>query len=145
MVSYWDSSAIIPLLIREPDTEQREAELRKIEQMVTWWGSSVEITSALARREREGILADKQLDQAKIRLQRLKEQWTRVMPVEAVLRRAERLLWLHPLRSADALQLAAALCACQENTQAAAFHCADLRLLEAAGKEGFTLFKPNRG
>ncbi len=42
MVSYWDSSAIIPLLIREPDTEQREAELRKIEQMVTWWGSSAE-------------------------------------------------------------------------------------------------------
>lgn len=137
MVSYWDTSAIVPLLVREADSKQREKELSANGPMVTWWGTSLEISSALARRHREDILNKRQLDQAKDRLQALQKQWIRVMPVEPLIRRADRLLWLHPLRAADAFQFAAAMIACHEDTQRCLFHCADQRLLEAATREGF--------
>ncbi len=143
MVNYWDSSAIVPLLVREPDTEQREGELRESGPLVTWWGTSTELTSALARRNRENILVGQQLDRGKARLRALQAQWIRVTPVEPLSRRAERLLWLHPLRAADAFQLAAALLACREDTQQCVFHCADIRLLEAAGREGFEIKGPS--
>jgi predicted nucleic acid-binding protein len=142
MVSYWDSSAILPLLARETDSEQRQTELLENGPMVTWWGTSAELTSALARRHREGILVGPQLASARARLKVLQEQWTRVMPVEPLIRRAERLLWLHPLRSADAFQLAAALLACREDPQQCFFHCAAQRLLAAACKEGFQIKGP---
>jgi len=51
--------------------------------------------------------------------------------------RAARLLSLHPLRAADALQLAAALVWCRERTAEAPFVCLDDRLRLAAAREGF--------
>lgn len=137
MVSYWDTSAVVALLVREPDTRAREAELRSISQMVTWWGTILEARSALERRKREGALSGKQFDHATDRLNALRSQWTVVRPSDAILARAERLLRLHPLRASDALQLAAALLACAEAPENHRFHCADLRLCEAARKEGF--------
>ncbi len=105
--------------------------------MVVWWGTPVEITSALARRNREDQLVGLSLAQARRRLSVLREQWVRVMPVDSLIHRAERLLWVHSLRSADAQQLAAALIACEEDTRESVFHCADRRLREAAEREGF--------
>ena len=52
-MKFWDASAIVPLLIEEP---QREAMLTLLEQddvMLVWWATPVECTSAIARRERE--------------------------------------------------------------------------------------------
>jgi hypothetical protein len=43
----------------------------------------------------------------------------------------------HPLRGADALQLAAALVWCDEAPQGDTFVCLDERLKEAARREGF--------
>jgi predicted nucleic acid-binding protein len=143
MVSYWDSSAIVPLLAREADSDQREDELRQDGPMVTWWGTSTELTSAMARRHRAGLLTGIDLDRAKARLQALQDQWIRVLPVEPLIHRAERLLWLHPLRAADAFQLAAALLACREDTRKCFFHCADQRLLYAATREGFPVKASN--
>jgi len=53
--------------------------------------------------------------------------------------RAERLLEIHPLNAADALQLAFALAWCQERPQGRAFICLDGKLREAARREGFRL------
>jgi predicted nucleic acid-binding protein len=50
-----------------------------------------------------------------------------------------RLLRVHPLRAADALQLAAALVGSAENPSSLPFVSADPRLNEAARKEGFRL------
>jgi len=52
---------------------------------------------------------------------------------------AERLLTVHPLRAADALQLAAALVWSEGSPDQRAFACLDDRFREAARKEGFTL------
>lgn len=58
---------------------------------------------------------------------------------EAVRQRAKRLLMVHPLRAADALQLAAALVWAAESPQGLELVCLDRRLKEAALKEGFTV------
>lgn len=50
-----------------------------------------------------------------------------------------RLLRVHPLRAADALQLAAALIAVSDAPRNFPFTCADARLAEAARKEGFAV------
>jgi hypothetical protein len=52
---------------------------------------------------------------------------------------ALRLLRNHPLRAADALQLAAALIASEETPQTLEFICLDDRLALAARREGFTV------
>jgi len=50
-----------------------------------------------------------------------------------------RLLRIHPLRAADAFQLAAALVACEERPAGFSFLTGDERLGEAAENEGFAL------
>lgn len=137
MVDYWDTSAIVPLLVHEVDSAQRQHELTIGGAIVTWWGTSLELNSALARRYREGTLKKVELAKVRERLQALQAQWIRVTPGEPLMRRAERLLWLHPLRAADAFQLAAALIACREDTRSCKFHSGNQRLLEAASIEGF--------
>jgi predicted nucleic acid-binding protein len=67
---------------------------------------------------------------------RLAAAW-REVPASAVVRTlAVRLLRTHPLRAADALQLAAALSLVQGGVAGLVFLTADLRLAEAAEIEG---------
>jgi hypothetical protein len=69
--------------------------------------------------------------------------WSEVQPVEAVRLRAERLLSIHPLRAADALQLASALIWAQETPGGLGFVCLDQNLREGALKEGFAVLPPD--
>ncbi len=62
-----------------------------------------------------------------------------VSDVSAVLRRARRLLASYPLRSAEAMQLAAALLACEDEPSRLPFATLDDRLADAATREGFTV------
>jgi len=84
-----------------------------------WWASPVECQSALFRQHREDALPRPLLNEALVRLEGL---------VEA-----------HPLRAADALQLAAALVWCDEAPQGETFVCLDKRLSAAARREGFAV------
>ena len=49
---------------------------------------------------------------------------------------------VHPLRAADSLQLAAALASAEEDPSGVGFVCFDIRLNEAASREGFTVLAP---
>jgi hypothetical protein len=69
----------------------------------------------------------------------LSAAWSEVQPTEPVRLRAERLLTVHPLRAADALQLAAALLWGEDTPQGLDFVCLDQNLREAARKEGFAV------
>jgi predicted nucleic acid-binding protein len=62
---------------------------------------------------------------------------TRIEPVESVRETATRLLRVHDLSAADALQLAAALLAAEGSPRTLAFVCLDRRLAVAAQREGF--------
>lgn len=138
-MNYWDTSAIVPLLVQELDTAAREAQLKTVPGVVTWWGTRVECVSALCRRERENALSAQAVQAAMARLEALDRQWLVVTPSQVVLLRAERLLRLHPLRAADAVQLAAALLASGEEPQDCTFHSANSKLSLAARTEGFTV------
>ncbi len=136
---FWDSSAIVPLLVAEPARESVLARLVEDPEMVVWWGTPVECASALARREREGFLSASGATRALDRLRELSLAWNEVLPSEAVRGTAQRLLRVHPLRAADALQLAAAVVACEHEPLSFAFMSLDERLNEAAQREGFRL------
>lgn len=62
-----------------------------------------------------------------------------VQPSDEVRHRVLRLLRVHALRAADALQLAAALTWCRERPSGAGLVCLDGRLRDAAAREGFNV------
>jgi predicted nucleic acid-binding protein len=138
-VKFWDSSAIIPLCLKEQKSETVKRVIEADEDIIVWWATKAECLSALSRRRREGGLDNNSELKAKAILSVLSEEWSEVQPSELVRQRAERLLAIHPMRSADAFQLAAALIWAQENPQGLEMVCLDQNLREASHKEGFTL------
>ena len=76
-------------------------------------------------------------DEARRRADRLFVALSHIVALEHVSERALRLLDVHDLRAADALQLAAALVASRERPQSIAFATLDQRLAIAARAEGF--------
>ena len=81
---YWDSSALVPLLGQQDVTETMRATLRDDPAIVTWWGTSVECASALARLHREGKLEADGLSAAMSRLRGALPMWTEVEPIPDV-------------------------------------------------------------
>jgi uncharacterized protein len=136
---FWDSSALVPLLLPEASSPALTKHLRTDPAPAFWWASPVECRSALHRRHREGLLSDRVLSGAIGRLDALVQAVDTVPATDAVLARAGRLLAAHPLSAAAALQLAAALAWCEEATDDETLVCLDRRLGEAARREGFTL------
>ncbi|MCY3700988.1 MAG: PIN domain-containing protein [Gemmatimonadetes bacterium] len=136
-MKYWDSSALVALVLDEPRSAERRATVRRDPAIVTWWGSRIECASALNRLERDGRFKGDGLDRSLDQLGLLADSWIEIEPLEQVRKRAIRLLRLHPLRAADALQLAAALTAAGEDPQRLDLVSSDDRLSAAARREGF--------
>ena len=134
---FWDSSAIAPLLLQEKESAQRQSQLEQDPVLVVWWGTAVELESALTRRRCEGTLDEVNEAKARKKLAMLADTWIEVEPTDSVREMAKRLIRVHGLRSADSLQLAAALIACGNVPERHIFLSEDLRLKSAAAKEGF--------
>ena len=136
---FWDASAIIPLLFDEPTRASLLKILEEDPQILAWWGTTVEIASALARREREKLLVAEEVEAALATAHQLADSWHEIVPSTSVRRTAERLLRAHPLRAADSLQLAAALVAADHDPPTLELVCLDARLATAARREGFNV------
>lgn len=136
---FWDTSAIIPLVLPERRSAALTEAVVSDREVTVWWGTPVECLSATYRRHRETPLPSSVLNAALGRLRAIVEDADTVAPTDDVRRRAGRLVAAHPLRAADALQLAAALVWCEEQPAGELFVCLDQRLREAAQREGFTL------
>ena len=136
-MKFWDASAIVPLLITEQTTRRLQALLAKDPAMLVWWGSEVECVSALARLEREGGLGPQALAVALKRLGQLATAWHEIDASDSVREAATRFVRVHPLRAADALQLAAAFLAAERRPATLEVITLDERLGAAARKEGF--------
>jgi predicted nucleic acid-binding protein len=67
----------------------------------------------------------------------LAASWHEVLPSDSVRTTAQRLLRVHVLGAADALQLAAATVAAEHEPASLEFLSLDDRLLEIASREGF--------
>jgi len=136
-VRFWDSSALVPLCLEQPRSAEVRAGHGDDPGMVVWWGSTIECASAIARLHREGHLDGRQEAQARRLLTALGASWFEVQPSDALREQALRILRLHPLRAADAMQLAAAL-EWSGSPATGGFITFDERLSAAAQREGFT-------
>lgn len=136
---FWDASALTPLLVPEAWSPAAEGLARSDRAMVVWWGTRVECSSALRRRERAGALSAASVQRSFKLLEELASDWSEVAPVEAVRARAERALAVHALRAADALQLAAVLTWRGEAIAPRELVSFDDRLRDAASREGFSV------
>ena len=171
-MNFWDTSAVIALLVDQADSERVERARGRDAAMVVWWGTLLECASALGRLRREKALDAEQARRAHAELLKLSMGWGEVDPLLVVRERAIALVERHPLKAADAFQLAAATIALapagagsreaqgrgQGATRAVgrikdeavnalgegpAFICLDRQLAAAARKEGLAVFPGN--
>lgn len=112
---------------------------RETARVVVWWGSTVEVRSAISRLHRDGVITAKGRQQALARLELLRQEWYEITPSEQARRLAEDLPDSHGLRALDSFQLAAALVWCREKPGNRTFVCDDARLAVAAQAVGFTV------
>jgi predicted nucleic acid-binding protein len=138
-MKFWDSSAIVPLVVNEEETDYCLKTLSHDQEMLIWCLSRLEVMSALCRQVRDKTFSDTEFQKAKTRMNDLIERAYEVKAIEKVKQRALRLLEVHPLRAADACQLASALVASQEDPGRLTIVCFDQRLKKAAIKEGFVV------
>jgi hypothetical protein len=141
-VRYWDTSAIVPLLVDEATSGAVRDAFDADPLVVTWWGTAVECVSALARLEREGAMTPAEMQSASERLDALGLTWAEVQPSDQVRALASRLLRVHALRAADALQVAAALVAAEGHPGSLTLVSLDDRLALAAEREGLRVVQP---
>jgi predicted nucleic acid-binding protein len=142
---FWDASAIIPLLLDEEFTAALKGQYQSDPELIVWWATDVECVSAVARRERDGGLSGDSAAAAISRLEHLGASWLEVAPAPPIRRLAIRLLRVHALRAADALQLAAAVVASESDPRTLPLVTLDDRLALAATREGFPVTRPATG
>lgn len=130
---------VVPLLVAEVSTQRLLALAAEDPSMLVWWSSEVECASALVRVEREAAIDANGIVAAFSRLGQLKAAWHEINPSDAVRETAARFLRVHPLRTADALQLAAAFAAAEGRPASLELITLDDRLCVAARKEGFAV------
>ncbi len=135
-MKFWDSSAIIPLLAEEVYSEELRRLYTEDSEITVWWGTLIETVSAVARLERE---SGTRLTPLIHNLQEFSKSWAVVQPSDRIRNTAVRLLRTHPLRAADATQLAAAIALSQDGLNHTEFVSRDARLSAAAEIEGFTI------
>ncbi|MBI2335806.1 MAG: type II toxin-antitoxin system VapC family toxin [Deltaproteobacteria bacterium] len=138
MVAYWDSSALVALLIEEEKSVLARKLKGQTSQILTWVLTPVEVYSALCRLEKEGALSLNDFQKCYEVWQTIENGLIFVKDIEAVKNISYRLLRLHSLKAADSFQLASAILSKQAN-EGFPFITFDQRLEEAALKEGFQI------
>jgi predicted nucleic acid-binding protein len=141
-VAFWDASGLVPLCVDQLTSARANAHFRNFTPVV-WWGTPVEVHSAICRLHRERQLSDVDKNYALSRLQFLSSSWREVLPSDQVRATASRVLERHPLWAADAVQLAASLVWCNQRPSGRTFVSGDLRLAAEAESAGFTVLTLN--
>jgi uncharacterized protein len=136
--AFWDSSALIPLCVFQIQSARAKVFFKSFG-IVVWWATPVEIVSGLTRLQRMREIDHDEFLLGMGRAQGLANVWDSLASTSSTVPDACSLLELHPLRAADALQLAMALEACEHKPQGYVFITADQRLADAARLTGFTV------
>ncbi len=140
MILFLDTSALVKLYIAEPGSETMR---RKVSDQVVGLShlAYAETHATFARRRRENLLT---AEEHQFLIDSFEHDWqtaVRIPVSEQVLNLIPDLCCGHPLRGADAVQLAAALVVHHQGVEVH-FATNDRRLLEAAEAEGLTVFDP---
>ena len=138
-MKFWDSSAVVPLLVDEPSTPAVSALRDNDPTMLVWWATEVDCVSAISRLERNADLNPDATTASLARLDALIATWAQILPTHTVRQVARRMLRVHDLRASDALQVAAATVAAEGHPASLEFVSLDDRLVAAARREGFAI------
>jgi uncharacterized protein len=144
-VRFWDSSAILAVLGSEDRGRDLAAALEEDPAGLIWLLTPVEVRSGLARGVRSGAIDAAEREFLWEDFDRIRRAFLEVDAILKVRQAAQRLLDTHPLRSGDALQLAAAIVGAEGHPETLPFVTLDLRLAEAAAREGFLVLPPPSG
>jgi uncharacterized protein len=146
-VKFWDTSALVPLIVDEPATETMRRLISRDRDVIVWMLTGVELLSTLGRLGRAAPELMDVLPGVRLEAMDLFKRWATVTHVEGVRRRAERLVGVHPLAAADAMQLGAALIASGDRPETLDFVTLDRHLGRCAQLEGFRVVgaDPGRG
>jgi predicted nucleic acid-binding protein len=136
---FWDSSALVSLLINEPRSDRLKALGQEDPAVAVWWGTPVECTSALVRRERGGSITASARDSGLAALSASASLWLAVGPTAALRDAAVRAVRVHGLSAGDALQLAAALDWAEGRPAGRVLVSLDGEVRSAASAEGFAV------
>ena len=137
---FWDSSAIFPLAVREPQTDRVVRLLEGDPEVAVWWSSRLECWSALAQLRRSQVIDLTGERQARELFDTLFSEWSEIQPSDELRRLAGSLLFRHALRAGDAQQLAAAITAAGVPPRVPLVTL-DERLADAAAREGFEILR----
>jgi len=136
LIYFLDASALAKRYLAELGSDQVRLLVQRRKHLAVSRVSNVEIAAALSRRARQGDLSQ---DSARSLSQQMEEDLQEVRVVELrapVLELAAALVWQHPLRAYDALQLGSALRLARSTRLAVTFLCSDANLCRAASEEG---------
>jgi predicted nucleic acid-binding protein len=140
---YLDASALVKLLVAEPESDSLNQALIGTEDVVVSDLALTETASALGRRTREGRLSHERSRRLYGEAQKVAGACRGAEITPPVHQRAERLLLtvsLVPLRTVDALHVALAL-----EAGAATLVTYDPRLRDAASSQGLFVASPDEG
>ena len=133
---FWDASAILPLIVKEPGSELALTWLREDRDLVVWGLTRLELASAIERRAREGLLRGPERSAALRRAQRIADDAHEIVDLAAVRARGVAVLARHALRAVDAAQLGAALLVADPDPASLTAVVLDRKLASAAEREG---------
>jgi len=138
VIQYWDTSALVKLVVTEDGSIAARALLRESHYAASCRIAYVEACAAIARAGREGRLAPEALVPVKTAFRAL---WLDLVMIEvdqALLEHASMVAERHALRGYDATHLAAAATICAPG-QPATFVTWDLRQAQAAAAQGLAV------
>lgn len=138
-MKFWDSSGLLSLLAGQPGGRDVKPLIDDDSGVAIWWGTSVELVSGICRLRRESLIDEAEMAKLLLKAEKLSQEADQVEPTEEVRQTAIRVLRVHVLRAADAMQLASALVWTEHRPTGTGFVCLDNRLREAASREGFTV------
>ena len=124
-------------MVRGPSTDRVEPILQRDPEVAFYWGVPLECASLLIAAQRQQRISAADYQKARNVLDHLRHLAFEVQPTEVVRARALRILSVHALPAAAALELAAALIWCKEQTQGAGLVSLHEPLRLAAALEGF--------
>jgi predicted nucleic acid-binding protein len=141
-MQFWDSSALLPLVVRQrPFSDRCRRAFGGEASRAIAFLARVECRSAIERLAREGILDTRARRRSLTKIDKLVAAFDIVTFSAEVEARALALLGRHPLRALGALQLGCAqgLAPRRATDTLPEFVCCDRKLAEAAAAEGFSL------
>lgn len=119
MTAYFDTSALVPLVIEEPSSRICERAWNATDTVVASSLAYVEARAAVAQANRGERITKRQLERATEVFDEIWAQVTVVTPTDALIRRAAQLAESHALRGYDAVHCATALAVASERSFAA--------------------------